>query len=75
MVIVNMRSSPRVSVVTGGTDGIGRAVALQLARGGDRSFGHHPRPMVAPEGVHGHARHPGRIRAQTSSTAITALPL
>jgi NAD(P)-dependent dehydrogenase (short-subunit alcohol dehydrogenase family) len=26
----------RVSVVTGGTDGIGRAVALELARGGDR---------------------------------------
>ncbi len=26
----------RVSLVTGGTDGIGRAVALQLARGGDR---------------------------------------
>jgi NAD(P)-dependent dehydrogenase (short-subunit alcohol dehydrogenase family) len=27
---------PRVSLVTGGTDGIGRAVALELARGGDR---------------------------------------
>ena len=26
----------RVSLVTGGTDGIGRAVALELARGGDR---------------------------------------
>ncbi|HEV8125752.1 MAG TPA: SDR family NAD(P)-dependent oxidoreductase [Gemmatimonadales bacterium] len=29
-------TSNRVSLVTGGTDGIGRAVALQLARGGDR---------------------------------------
>jgi NAD(P)-dependent dehydrogenase (short-subunit alcohol dehydrogenase family) len=27
---------PRVSLVTGGTDGIGRAVAVGLARGGDR---------------------------------------
>jgi len=36
MVIVNMRSSARVALVTGGTDGIGRAVALQLAAGGDR---------------------------------------
>jgi NAD(P)-dependent dehydrogenase (short-subunit alcohol dehydrogenase family) len=36
MVILNMRSTPRTSLVTGGTDGIGRAVALQLARGGDR---------------------------------------
>ena len=27
---------PRVSLVTGGTDGIGRATALELARGGDR---------------------------------------
>jgi NAD(P)-dependent dehydrogenase (short-subunit alcohol dehydrogenase family) len=36
MVVVNMRSTPRVSLVTGGTDGIGRAVALQLAAGGDR---------------------------------------
>ena len=30
------RAAERVSLVTGGTDGIGRAVALQLARGGDR---------------------------------------
>jgi NAD(P)-dependent dehydrogenase (short-subunit alcohol dehydrogenase family) len=29
-------SRQRVSLVTGGTDGIGRAVALELARGGDR---------------------------------------
>lgn len=29
-------ASERVSLVTGGTDGIGRAVAVQLARGGDR---------------------------------------
>lgn len=36
MVVVNMRSTPRFSLVTGGTDGIGRAVALQLAAGGDR---------------------------------------
>ena len=30
------RTVERVVLVTGGTDGIGRAVALQLARGGDR---------------------------------------
>jgi NAD(P)-dependent dehydrogenase (short-subunit alcohol dehydrogenase family) len=30
------RTEPRVSLVTGGTDGIGRATALELARGGDR---------------------------------------
>jgi NAD(P)-dependent dehydrogenase (short-subunit alcohol dehydrogenase family) len=30
------KQSERVSLVTGGTDGIGRAVALELARGGDR---------------------------------------
>ena len=30
------RAGERVSLVTGGTGGIGRAVALQLARGGDR---------------------------------------
>jgi NAD(P)-dependent dehydrogenase (short-subunit alcohol dehydrogenase family) len=30
------QAAERVSLVTGGTDGIGRAVALELARGGDR---------------------------------------
>lgn len=30
------KARERVTLVTGGTDGIGRAVALQLARGGDR---------------------------------------
>jgi NAD(P)-dependent dehydrogenase (short-subunit alcohol dehydrogenase family) len=33
---MNRASDGRVSLVTGGTDGIGRAVALELARGGDR---------------------------------------
>jgi NAD(P)-dependent dehydrogenase (short-subunit alcohol dehydrogenase family) len=35
-VAASSASRQRVSLVTGGTDGIGRAVALQLARGGDR---------------------------------------
>ena len=33
---MNPERERRVSLVTGGTDGIGRAVALELARGGDR---------------------------------------
>lgn len=36
MVVLNLKATPRVAVVTGGTDGIGRAVAMQLALGGDR---------------------------------------
>lgn len=34
--LMRTAASGRVSVVTGGTDGIGRAVALRLASGGDR---------------------------------------
>ena len=33
---MSMTAETRVALVTGGTDGIGRAVAVQLARGGDR---------------------------------------
>jgi hypothetical protein len=46
----------------------------QLAAGRHRALGHHPRSVVAAEGVHSHARWAGG-RAQTSSTAITGLPL
>ena len=46
----------------------------QLTAGRHGALGHHPRSVVAAQGVHGHARRAGGS-AQTSSTAITALPL